>query len=238
MNACRIERLGDAALLLRVGDGIDAAINRRVHACARALHAHAPEWLLDITPAYACLALHVDISCVHGASASAGDPLEIARHWLIDWLASTDIGESAVGARAIEIPVAYGGEYGPDLPAVAAHAGITEDEAIARHASAGYTVAMLGFAPGFPYLTGLDASLAMPRLDTPRTRVAAGSVGIGGAQTGIYPDTGPGGWRLLGRTPLRLFDAHRDPPSLLQAGDRVLFVAIDSGSFDAMIAAR
>ncbi len=238
MTACRIERLGDAALLLRLGDGIDAAISRRVHACTRALRAHAPDWLLDITPAYACLALHVDIPRVHGASGFAGDALDVAHHWLVGWLGRTDIGESPVEATTIEIPVVYGGNRGRDLSAVAAHAGITEDEAIARHASAEYTVAMLGFAPGFPYLTGLDASLAMPRLDTPRTRVEAGSVGIGGSQTGIYPDAGPGGWRLIGCTPQRLFDAHRDPACLLQPGDRVRFVAIDSHAYDTMIAAR
>ncbi len=125
----------------------------------------------------------------------------------------------------------YGGEAGPDLADVAARAGIGADEAAARHAAGGYTVAMLGFAPGFPYLLGLDPSLATPRHATPRTRVEAGSVGIGGAQTGIYPASGPGGWRIIGRTPLRLFDAMRDPPTLLRAGDRVRFVAIDAATF-------
>jgi KipI family sensor histidine kinase inhibitor len=229
MSACRIEFLGDAALLLRFGDGIDAAVNRRVHACAAALRAQAPQWLIDLTPAYASLALHVDVAQVGG-----DDALGPIRAWLDQWLERTPFEASGSNFRTVEIPVVYGGDHGPDLAAVAAHAGITIDDAIARHVAGDYTVAMLGFAPGFPYLLGLDASLAMPRIDTPRTRVAAGSVGIGGAQAGIYPQAGPGGWRLVGRTPLRLFDAGRDPPSLLQAGDRVRFVAIDAARFDAM----
>jgi len=229
MSACRIEFLGDAALLLRFGDGIDATVNRHVHACAAALRVQAPGWLVDITPAYACLALHIDVVRIGG-----DDALAATRAWLDQWLERTRFDASDANSRTVEIPVVYGGEYGPDLVAVATRAGITHEEAIARHTAGNYTVAMLGFAPGFPYLLGLDASLAMPRIDTPRTRVAAGSVGIGGAQTGIYPQAGPGGWRLIGRTPLRLFDAGRDPPSLLQAGDRVRFVAIDAATFDAM----
>ena len=229
MSACRIEFLGDAALLLRFGDGIDAAVNRRVHACAAALRAQAPRWLVDLTPTYACLALHIDVVRIGG-----DDALESARTWVAQWLEQALFDTNDANSRAVEIPVAYGGEYGPDLTAVATRAGITNEDAIARHAAGNYTVAMIGFAPGFPYLLGLDASLAMPRIATPRTHIAAGSVGIGGAQTGIYPQAGPGGWRLIGRTPLRLFDAGRDPPSLLQAGDRVRFVAIDAATFDAM----
>lgn len=230
----RIEVLGDAALLLRFGDGIDAATNRHVHACAAALHAQTPEWLVDLTPAYACLALHVDVARINVACAAGADPLGVARDWLVQWLERTSFDANAADTRIVEIPVAYGGDHGPDLAELATHAGIDIDAAIARHTSTIYTVAMLGFAPGFPYLLGLDASLAMPRLATPRTRVVAGSVGIGGVQTGVYPNDGPGGWRLIGRTPLRLFDAQRDPPSLLQAGDRVQFVAIDAAMFAAM----
>ncbi len=229
MNGCRIEFLGDAALLLRLGDRIDPAINRRVHACAMALRAQAPDWLADITPAYASLALHVDAAKIDGS-----DPLGFARDWTQGILARIPDDAAAAETRRIEIPVAYGGAFGPDLAALAVHAGIAIAEVIARHTAAGCTVAMLGFAPGFPYLIGLDPTLAMPRLATPRRHVETGSVGIGGAQTGIYPHAGPGGWRLIGRTPLRLFDAQRDPPSLLHAGDRVRFVAIDADGFAAM----
>jgi KipI family sensor histidine kinase inhibitor len=234
VTICRIELLGDAALLLHLGDRIDAAINLRVHACAAALRAQAPDWLTDITPAYACLALHVDVACMRRACPSNSDPLGEARDWLVDWLAKSYVDAAGVEARVVEIPVAYGGDHGPDLAAVAVQAGMPIEDVVSRHASAEYSVAMLGFAPGFPYLLGLDASLVMPRLTTPRTHVHAGSVGIGGAQTGIYPNAGPGGWQLIGRTALRLFDALRDPPCLLQAGDRVRFKPIGAAEFDAM----
>lgn len=139
---------------------------------------------------------------------------------------------SAMGERAIVvIPVCYGGEYGPDLEAVARHARLSRDEVIGRHVAAEYTVAMLGFAPGFPYLLGLDAALHVPRRTDPRTRVPAGSVAIGGGQTGIYPRELPGGWNLIGRTPRVLFDPERNPPCLLAPGNRMRFRAIDAQAF-------
>jgi KipI family sensor histidine kinase inhibitor len=132
----------------------------------------------------------------------------------------------------VEIAVRYGGADGPDLERVAAHAGLSAGEVVARHAASDYTVAMLGFAPGFPYLLGLDAALHVPRRANPRTRVPAGSVAIGGAQTGIYPRELPGGWNLIGCTPLTLFDPCRDQPCLLAPGDRVRFHAIGAAEFE------
>ena len=146
---------------------------------------------------------------------------------------SLTVGGEGWGEGAlVEIPVCYGGEFGPDLREVAEHAQLAEADVIALHSAGEYRVAMLGFAPGFPYLLGLDARLHMPRRANPRTRVAAGSVAIGGAQTGIYPRELPGGWRLIGRTPLALFDAQRDPPALLAPGQRVRFRSISSASVD------
>ncbi|HET9482549.1 MAG TPA: 5-oxoprolinase subunit PxpB, partial [Xanthomonadales bacterium] len=133
--------------------------------------------------------------------------------------------------RTVVIPVCYGGDSGPDLDAVAKHTGLSAHDVVARHAAGDYRVAMLGFQPGFPYLIGLDPALATPRHATPRPRVAAGSVGIGGAQTGVYPREAPGGWQLIGRTPLALFDAARKPPALLAPGDRVRFEAIPRAAF-------
>ena len=124
-----------------------------------------------------------------------------------------------------EIPVAYGGVDGPDLADVAAHAGISESEVVRLHQAASYTVAFIGFSPGFPYLLGMPDALATPRLATPRSRIAAGSVGIGGAYTGIYPQATAGGWRLIGRTDASLFDPSGDPPALLAPGAAVRFVA-------------
>jgi KipI family sensor histidine kinase inhibitor len=224
-----IELLGETALLLRFGDGLDAAINARVHAAARALRAAKLPGIVDVAPAYATLLVRFDpaiwlddgarpqarvIRAIRAAIERAADANDAARQT----------------PRVIEIPVCYGGDCGPDLVEVARHARLTPAEVIARHTAADYRVAMLGFAPGFPYLLGLDPALCMPRRANPRTRVPRGAVAIGGAQTGIYPSELPGGWQLIGRTPLVLFDADRDPPSLLMPGDRVRFVAIDAAA--------
>jgi KipI family sensor histidine kinase inhibitor len=214
-----IEALGEQGLLLRLGTMIDAATNARVHAFAHRIASERPAWLVDIVPAYASLAVFVDV-----ALTDRGDPLQAARDWLQARL--PDDAPARETGRLLEIPVRYGGSDGPDLDALAAHAGLSPDAVIARHAGGDYTVAMLGFAPGFPYLLGLDPALAMPRLATPRREVAAGSVGIAGVQTGIYPRRGPGGWRIIGRTGLSLFDPARTAPSPLMPGDRVRFVAI------------
>lgn len=129
---------------------------------------------------------------------------------------------SAVSGRLVEVPVVYDGE---DLPSVAALTGLSEAEVVRRHTAPDYVVAFLGFAPGFPYLVGLDPSLHVPRRSSPRTSVPAGSVGLAGPQTGVYPQATPGGWQLIGRTSVALFDVTRDPPALLAAGDRLRFVA-------------
>ena len=174
----------------------------------------------DIVPAYASVAVFVRPE----ALAIDADLLPRVETWLADAFAEATGADAT--PRLVEVPVRYGGSDGPDLAQVARRCGLDEDEVIARHAAAEYTVAMLGFAPGFPYLLGLDPALATPRHAQPRTRVAAGSVGIGGAQTGIYPRESPGGWQIIGRTPLALFEAARAEPSALQPGDRVRFVAL------------
>ncbi|WP_208456899.1 5-oxoprolinase subunit PxpB [Lysobacter solisilvae (ex Woo and Kim 2020)] len=216
-----IEAIADDALLLRIGERIDPATNARVHALCGRIRARRPAWLLDLVPAYASVGVFFD-------------PAQIGMEAVTAWLraqlaASSSAAPAATSApRTVEIPVVYGGEAGPDLDSAAAELGITAQELVQRHAAGEYVVAMIGFAPGFPYLLGLDPALALPRLATPRTSVPAGSVGIGGAQTGLYPRESPGGWRLLGRTPLALFDPAREPPALLAPGDRVRFLAVDA----------
>ena len=231
-----IEPLAEDALLLRFGDSIDATLNARVHAAARALRDAGLPGVTDIAPAYASLLLRFDPS----ARVDTCESCEVPHARLlatIGRILRDPAYTSAIlaGTRTIEIPVCYGGDFGPDLDAVAAHAGLSPKEAIARHTASDYTVAMLGFAPGFPYLLGLDPVLHAPRRALPRTRVAAGSIAIGGAQTGIYPRELPGGWNLIGRTPLVLFDSERDPLCLLAPGDRVRFNAIDAGQFMALV---
>lgn len=212
-----IEPLGDRALLVRVAGSISEAGNAAVHALARRLRAGAPPAVVDVVPCYASLAVVFEPQ-------SGADPAQAraaTRSWIVAALHTTTEPASAEGPRLVTLPVHYGGEDGPDLAALAQHAGLSEDEVVHRHSAAHYTVAMLGFAPGFPYLLGMDAALAMPRLDTPRPAVPAGSVGIAAAQTGIYPQASPGGWRLIGRTDAVLFDPLQAPPTLLRPGDRV-----------------
>lgn len=224
MTAPRITPLADDAWCVALGDPAspDDAPVQRVHALAARVRAEAPAWLRDLVPTWASVAVFFD------PDATTPDAVHA---WLQARCAAADDAVAAPPARVVEIPVCYGGAYGADLDDAAAALGLDAATLAARHAAGTYTVGMIGFAPGFPYLAGLDPSLALPRLATPRTRVPAGSVAIGGAQTGIYPRDSPGGWRLLGRTPLRLFDPARAEPALLAPGDRVRFVPIDVATF-------
>lgn len=226
-----IEPLGETMLLLRFGDSVDAAINARVHAAAETLSRVELPGLVDVIPAYATLALHYDAPFWAGRD---GDPPWRHLAGALRAVFASAPGGARHEGRLVEVPVCYGGEHGADLEAVAAHAGLDPAAVIARHTAAEYRVAMLGFAPGFPYLLGLDPALHMPRRAVPRTRAPRGSVAIGGAQTGIYPSELPAGWQLIGRTPLRLFDAAHDPPALFAPGDRVRFRAIGAAEFDAL----
>ncbi|HEY0230610.1 MAG TPA: 5-oxoprolinase subunit PxpB [Dokdonella sp.] len=230
-----IEPLGESVLLLRFGDTIDAALNARVLAAADTLRRVELPGLLDLVPAYATLALHYDTAFWVGRNGdTAWQHLAGALRAVFAGPLRADVGDT----RQVEIPVCYGGEFGPDLADVAHRTGLDPDQVIARHAAADYHVAMLGFAPGFAYLLGLDGALEVPRRADPRTRVPRGSVAIGGLQTGIYPAELPGGWQLIGRTPLALFDAASESPCLLAPGDRVRLRVIDAGEFDALARIR
>lgn len=218
-----IEQPSECVLLLRFGDRIEQACNDRVHAAAQALRNPAIPGLLELVPAYATLAIHYD----PGAVDSFMDAI-------VERLSSAKMVASIVEPRLVDVPVCYDEEFGVDLDAASTGLGLSIDELVSRHSAGSYRVAMLGFAPGFPYLLGLDSSLHLPRRSQPRLHVPAGSVAIGGAQTGIYPSELPGGWHLIGRTPLRLFDALHDPPQRLNPGDRVRFIAIDRNRFKAL----
>jgi inhibitor of KinA len=162
------------------------------------------------------------------------DPLAVTYNSLRDHLKLVlrDVEPLYAEATApVDIPVCYGGDYGPDLALVAKFAGITETEVVRLHTDEVYTVYMIGFAPGFPYLGGLDSRIAMPRRATPRVSIPAGSVGIAGAQTGVYPNESPGGWQVIGRTPIQLFDAEKLPPSLLRPGNTVRFHPISEDEY-------
>lgn len=218
----RLLPVSDSALLVEFGDEISEALNSRVHALARALEHPPLRGVEEVVPAYRSLLIHyspLDLS------------LETLTAFVSGLLEQTDrIPQHE--ARIVEIPVAYGDEYGPDLSFVADHNRLSPAKVIQLHAGTTYSVYMLGFILGFAYLGGLPQALVTPRLATPRTLVPAGSVGIAETQTGIYSVAAPGGWRIIGRTPYRLFDVSRDPPTLLRPGDRVRFVPIPAEQFE------
>jgi KipI family sensor histidine kinase inhibitor len=223
----RLSALGDSGLLLTFGEGIDPALNQRVHQFAALARAAGLPGLLDLVPAYGTLAVHFEPRLwtweALGADLCARVPLA---------------GTGTPAPREVVLPVCYGGEFGPDLADLARHCGLTPEAVVARHTGAEYQVYFLGFAPGFPYLGGLDPALAAPRRATPRDRVPAGSVGIAGLQTGVYPLATPGGWQLLGRTPLPLFDPSGEEPCWLRPGDRLRFEAIGEDRFRALAGDR
>jgi KipI family sensor histidine kinase inhibitor len=215
---------GDTLILVDVGSGISPAVNARAVALARALAAAAVRGVRDIVPAYASVGVHVDPLRFDQAALEAVV--------FTGWHEPAADGET----RVVEIPVCYGGAHGPDLGDVAAFAGCSEADVVARHTAGRYHVYMLGFLPGFAYLGGVDPSIGMPRRASPRPVVPAGSVGIAGGQTGVYPYESPGGWQLIGRTPVRMVDPGRPEPALLAPGDRVRFVPLADGLWDAATA--
>ncbi len=218
---------GECTLYAVYPDRIDPRVNARVLALFRGLRERALPGIVELVPSYRALMISFDPVAI--------DDEALAR-LVIDTAATAR--PDGVERRTITLPVAYGGAHGPDLEAVARHAGLSTDVVIDRHTRPLYDVFFLGFTPGFPFLGGLEPSLATPRRATPRPRVAAGSVGIAGAQTGVYPVSSPGGWNIIGRTPVALFDHQRgvDAAVLLQPGDHIRFQPIDPASFDARMA--
>ena len=216
-----IEPFGDRAFLVVLGGGISPRVNRQVHALAGAVRAEAAQGVPwgNPVPSYESVVVPFDPLLL--------DP-EVARIRLGDLLAATQ-GKPAIEPRtvpAIAIPTSYGGESGPDLPEVARRLGVTQQDVVTRHTAREYLVHMMGFTPGYAYLGILPTSLELPRRDVPRVRVASGSVGIAGRQTGVYPTESPGGFHIIGRTDLVLWDPAREPPCLLEPGQRVRFVEI------------
>ncbi len=217
-----ITPMGDSAMLAELGTTADEGTLDRVLTVARALAAALLPGVTDIVPAFTTVTVHYDLASI---PAGPGAPVARVAEWLRLTAAAAKPAKRAVG-HEVEVPVCYGGEHGPDLSAVARRAGLSPEEVIRLHSGARYRVAAVGFAPGFPYLLGLPEQLQMPRRANPRVSVPAGSVGIGGAQTGVYPFATPGGWQLIGRTPLQFFRPEAKPPALLFPGDFVRFRAI------------
>lgn len=218
----RILICGEDALVVEFGDAVDPAINDRVYALAESVEAAGHASVVELVPTYRSLLVQYDVEL------STVDDMTSFLDGLVGRMGPVKDNDDNGPRRIYELPVKYGGEQGEDLDDVAEHAGVTADEVIAIHSGTDYRVFMLGFAPGFPYLGGMDERIATPRLASPRVRVPAGSVGIAESQTGVYPMASPGGWRLIGNTPVSLFDPASDPPVPFLPGSFIRFVPVTS----------
>ena len=231
-----IAPLGDSALIVRVRESFDGAPDETLNAVLatrRLLENAQLPGVIELAPAYTTVAIFFDPVLIVAAGAKPDE--------LFDWLAerirkvisnAKEVRADQVKTSLIEISVCYDSEFAPDLEEVARRAGLGAQEVVDLYNATEYRVHCIGFTPGFPFLGGLPSKLATPRRSTPRKEIPAGSVAIGGAQAGIYPVKSPGGWNLIGRTPLRLFDPQKKPPALLRAGDRVRFRAISREEFE------
>ncbi|MFO7785591.1 MAG: 5-oxoprolinase subunit PxpB [Thermodesulfobacteriota bacterium] len=217
----RFRPAGDRGILAEFGEGIDLSVNRKVRAAALILEQRPPVGIVEVIPTYRSLLIIYD-------------PMQTVPEGIEQALLALeqDMDSSCIPPpKVVDIPVCYGGDFGPDIGFVAETHGLSVDEVIRIHSEPLYPIYMIGFTPGFPFLGGLAESLHTPRLETPRFHVPEGSVGIANNQTGVYPVASPGGWRLIGRTPLRLFAPERETPFLYTAGDLIRFVPIREGDY-------
>ncbi len=225
MNSIRILLTGDTSLSVEFGNEISESINHDIRAYKIALEKAGIPGIVETVPTYRSLMVHYDPSVIRYGE------LRKKLETLLGEMDEIVIPPSPV----LEIPVLYGGEMGPDLPFVAKHSGLSEEEVIRIHSSAEYLIYMLGFTPGFTYLGGMSEKIATPRLKQPRVKIPAGSVGIAGTQTGIYPIDSPGGWQLIGRTPVKMYDPGRETPILPEAGQYMKFYPITQAEYDAIL---
>lgn len=222
MESIRFLMAGDSALVAEFGNAITPEINARIRAFNIALEQQKLPGIIELLPTYRSVLIQYD-PMVIGTESLKAKLSKIAEN--LDNIVIPP-------AQVVELPVLYGGEMGPDLGFVAEHAGITPEEVIKLHTEPEYLIYMLGFTPGFTYLGGLNEKIHTPRLTQPRVKIPGGSVGIAGSQTGVYPIDSPGGWQLIGRTPVKMYDPNRAEPILPRAGQYIKFRAIDQAEFD------
>ena len=218
-----ISPVGDCAISIDFGQVIDPKINRHIRQTIERIQELHLEGIIELVPTYCALLLQYDAMLY-----SYSDICNLMEP-LLEPSATDDANERVT---VIEIPTVYGGEFGPDLGFVASHNNLSEDEVVSIHSGTDYLVYMLGFIPGFTYLGGMDPRIATPRLSSPRTLIPAGSVGIAGEQTGTYPSDSPGGWQIIGRTPVTMYDMSKEQAALLSAGDYVRYVPIDEAEYN------
>jgi inhibitor of KinA len=232
LNEVDIFPFGDQTIAVRFGTTISEQLHDYIQILMMDLERHPFEWIIEAVPAFTMVTLTYDPFFIYSKVGVSRSPYAFVKDELesrlkeIDWKRSTER-----EARTVHIPVCYGGEFGPDLDYVATVNGLSPEEVIRIHSEGTYLVHMIGFAPGFPYLGGLSKKISTPRRDSPRLVIPKGSVGIAGDQTGVYPLKTPGGWQLIGRTPISLFNPHSEFPSLLKAGDHIRFVPINDSEF-------
>ncbi|MTH52843.1 5-oxoprolinase subunit PxpB [Bacillus mangrovi] len=228
MTTERFYPVSEQALLIEFGQAPSEEIRLAIRQFTEELDQHRFPWLVEYIPAFTNVTLLFDLQYFRDER----DPHAVIEEEVSLILSAKQSDTHSKAIHTVKIPVCYDEEFGMDLDEVAAHNGISKEEVIEIHTSGHYPVYMIGFSPGFPYLGGMSEKIAAPRKEKPRPKIPAGSVGIAGTQTGVYPMETPGGWQIIGRTPLRLFDAEQNPPALLKAGDSVEFYAISKEEYD------
>ncbi len=219
----RFLKAGDSALIVELGNEISPIINYKLKKITDYLDSLKHKAIKDLLPTYRSIIVYYDPMILS---------FDELKNMVEQNCTADDDSILSVQKEIIEVPVLYGGEYGPDIENIASHNNLSVEEVIKIHTSGEYLVYMLGFTPGFPYLGGMDKRIATPRLTTPRTKIPAGSVGIAGEQTGLYPIESPGGWQLLGRTPLNFFDPMKENPFIVTSGQYIKFTAISKKEYD------
>ncbi|KAB2336689.1 5-oxoprolinase subunit PxpB [Cytobacillus depressus] len=228
-KSVQIRPLGDSALVVQLGEGICPAIHEKVKSLSNVLEKNPFTGLIESVPSYNSLTVYYNPVAIYMEGNQS--PFKKVSAFILELMAELAVDEQSE-PRLVTIPVVYGGEFGPDLENVAEYNGLSVEDVIEIHSANDYLVYMIGFAPGFPFMGGMDERIATPRKESPRLAITPGSVGIAGKQTGIYPLETPGGWQIIGRTPLDLFLPEVSPPTLLQSGDRIRFEPISLEEYE------
>ncbi|MFC0522761.1 5-oxoprolinase subunit PxpB [Pontibacillus salicampi] len=231
----QLSPLGDHAIVIELGEEINLNTHEKVKRVSAYLNQTPFSWMTEYIPAFTTVTVFYDpLAVMESSKEPISLPYEGVSRKLEQVLGTLEVSSSGE-TRTVEIPVCYGGELGPDIAEVALHNQVSEEEVIRYHTNGDYLVYMIGFAPGFPYIGGMPEEIATPRKESPRLHIPAGSVGIAGKQTGVYPIETPGGWQLIGRTPLALFEPSEQSPTLLQAGDKIKFTSISKEEYNQYI---